>query len=223
LSSARGSGRLRVVQSPPDADADLRRFPRRTLRAGMVLFRVARHAPWWYCSDRRCRFDLDRPDGTCYLAHDEVGALLELIGPELAGGAVSEEFIAGRRIHRLVLDADVVLADTASRRATGFGVTNELATTADYATPQAWAAALHAHHFAGIAYRLRFDPGTAAGGVALFGTTGQHDSPADAGRAVEEADSRRLQRECGITLVPRPRLDQLVIDDNDDDDGPGNR
>jgi hypothetical protein len=210
LTSPRASGRLRVVQSPPDADADLRRFPRRTLRAGTVLHRVARQAPWWFCSDRRCRFDLDAPDGTCYLALDEIGALLELIGPELAGGVVSEEFLAARRIHRLALDAEVVLADTASRRAAGFGVTNELTTTADYTIPQAWAAILHAHHFGGIAYRLRFDPGAAAGGVALFGSAGQHDRPADAGRPVDEEARQRLRRDCGITVVPRPRLDQVV-------------
>jgi hypothetical protein len=148
LTGARGTGRLRVVQSPPDDDADLRRFPRRTLRAATVLHRVARRAPWWSCSDGLCRFDLRAPHGTCYLAHDDVGALLEVIGAELAGGVVSEEFLAARRIHRLALDADVVLADTASRRAAGFGVTNELSSMADYAIPQAWAATLHDHHFA---------------------------------------------------------------------------
>jgi hypothetical protein len=204
-------GRLRVVQSPPDPDVDLRRFPRRTLRADTVLHRVARQAPWWFCSDRQCRFDLDAPDGTCYLAHDEIGALLELIGPELADGVVSQEFLAARRIHRLALDTEVVLADTASRRAAGFGITNELATTADYAIPQAWAAALHVHHFGGLAYRLRFDPGTSAGGVALFGPTGQRDWPTGAGRAVDEDARQRLRRECGITVAPRPRLDQVVV------------
>jgi hypothetical protein len=211
LTSARPTGRLRVVQSPPDPDSDLRRFPRRTLRAGTVLHRVARHAPWWFCSDRRCRFDLDPPDGTCYLAHDEIGALLELIGPELAGGVVSEEFVAARRIHRLAVDTDVVLADTASRRAAGFGVTNELSTMVDYAIPQAWAGALRAHHYGGIAYKLRFDPGASAGGVALFGAGGQHDRPADAGRPVDEAVRQRLRAACGVVVVPRPRLDQLVV------------
>lgn len=211
MTSSRSKGRLRVVQSPPDPDADLRRFPRRTLRTGTVLHRVAKHAPWWFCSDRRCRFDLDAPDGTCYLAHDETGALLELIGPELAGGVVSEEFLAARRIHRLTSDADVVLADTASRRAAGFGVTNELSTMVDYAIPQAWAGALHAHHYGGIAYKLRFDPGVSAGGVALFGTRGQHDRPADVGTPIDEAVLERLRTECGVVVAPRPRLDQLVV------------
>jgi hypothetical protein len=210
------AGRLRVVQSPPDSETDLRRFPRRTLRAGTVLHRVARQAPWWFCSDRRCRFDLDAPDGTSYLAHDEIGALLELIGPELAGGVVSEEFVAARRIHRLTLENEVVLADTASRRAAGFGVTNELAGMADYAIPQAWAAALHAHQFGGIAYRLRFDPGVAAGGVALFGPAGQHEHPADAGRRVDQVARRRLERECGIVVLAAPRLDQVLVVEHDD-------
>jgi hypothetical protein len=210
LSGAR-TGRLRVVQSPPDGDVDLRRFPRRTLRAGTVLHRVARRGPWWFCSDRLCRFDLDAPDGTCYLAHDEIGALLEVIGPELAGGVVSEEFLATRRIHRLTLERDVVLADTASRRAAGFGVTNELAGMADYAIPQAWAAALHAQQFGGIAYRLRFDPGATAGGVALFGSAGEHALPADEGRTVDETARRRLGRECGIAVTGRPRLDEVWV------------
>lgn len=208
------SSRLRVVQGAPDPGADLRRFPRRTLRAGTVLHRAARHAPWWFCSDGQCRFDLIAPDGTCYLAHDEVGALLELVGPELAGGAVSEEFLAERRLYALTLDADVVVADTTSRRAAGFGVTNELATMADYHVPQAWAKALHQHHFAGVAYRLRFDPGAAVGGIARFGAGGQHDVAPDghAGppRPIDKVVRERLQRDCGITIVPRPCLDQLV-------------
>jgi hypothetical protein len=213
LTSARPTGRLRVVQSPPDADIDLRRFPRRTLRAGTALVRAARQAPWWFCSDRRCRFDLAWPDGTCYLAHDAVGAVLELIGPELAGGVVSMTFLAERRLHHLTLDADVVLADTTSRRAVGFGVTNELANMADYATPQAWAAAWHRHHFGGVAYRLRFDPGATAGGVGLFGPSGQRDQPADTGVPIDEALCATLQRECGVTVAPHPRLDQLVVAD----------
>jgi hypothetical protein len=116
-----------------------------------------------------------------------------------------------RRIHRLTLESEVVLADTASRRAAAFGVTNELAGMADYAIPQAWAAALHAQQFAGIAYRLRFDPGAAAGGVALFGPAGEHPLPADAGRPVDDAARRRLQRECGIAVVARPRLDEVWV------------
>src|SRR5690606_5570920 len=63
---------------PPDPEA-LRDFPVWHVHAGTVLCRVtaAEHGPWWFSSTGEGRFDLVPPRGTCYLADDEVAALLE--------------------------------------------------------------------------------------------------------------------------------------------------
>jgi hypothetical protein len=47
--------------------------------------------------------------------------------------------------------------------------------------------------------------------VALFGSAGQHDQPTDAGRPVDAAARQRLERECGIVVLPAPRLDQVLV------------
>ena len=185
-------------------------FPRTTLRRGLRIFRAARHAPWFFCACGACRFDLAEPNGTLYVGTDAVLGLLETIGPHLAGGVVSRRFLEERRIFSRRLSADLPVANLTSRRAAGFGVTNELATMTPYDVPRAWAAALYASGYAGIRYRTRFDVGPDARGLALFGDAGerdwraQDDGPADA-RAVIE----RLQRECNVTVADRPRLDQL--------------
>lgn len=59
------------------------------------------HGPWWFGSSLAGRFDLPEPHGTCYLAADPLAALLEVLGPDRRGGAVSEGFFAERRLHRL--------------------------------------------------------------------------------------------------------------------------
>jgi hypothetical protein len=187
-------------------------FPRTTLRRGQRIFRAARRAPGFFCSCGNCRFDLAEPNGTLYVGTDALVGLLETIGPHLAGGVVSRQFLEERRIFSRRLSADLPVANLASRRAAGFGVTNELATMTPYDVPRAWAAALYAAGYAGIRYRTRFDVGAGARGLALFGDEGergwraQDDGPADTPAMV-----RRLQGECNITVADRPRLDQLEV------------
>ncbi len=43
-----------------------------------------------------CRFDLDDPEGTCYLATDELAAVIETIGSDAAIGVVTPEFLDAR-------------------------------------------------------------------------------------------------------------------------------
>ncbi|MHB8289454.1 MAG: hypothetical protein ACYDEY_09500 [Acidimicrobiales bacterium] len=43
-----------------------------------------------------CRFDLDDPEGTCYLATDELVAVIETIGSDAAIGVVTPEFLDAR-------------------------------------------------------------------------------------------------------------------------------
>ena len=70
------------IGSPPDPD-DLDGFPAWHVHAGTTLCRVTTSGlgPWWFSSDGQGRFDLEPPRGTCYLADEEVGALLEVLGP----------------------------------------------------------------------------------------------------------------------------------------------
>jgi hypothetical protein len=188
-------------------------FPRTTLRRGVRIFRAARHAPWFFCACGACRFDVAQPNGTLYVGTDALVGLLETIGPHLEGGLVSRSFLARRRMFSRRLSADLPVANLTSRRAAGFGVTNELATMTPYDVPRAWAAALYEHGYAGIRYRTRFDSGPDARGLALFGDAGergwraQDDGPADAPVLVE-----RLQQECNITVADPPRLDQLFVE-----------
>jgi len=65
----------------PPAAADLGGFPVWHVHAGTTLLRVTTsgYGPWWFSSDGAGRFDLAPPRGTCYLADDEMGALLEVL------------------------------------------------------------------------------------------------------------------------------------------------
>jgi hypothetical protein len=54
------------------------------------------HGPWWFSSSLEGCFDLPAPDGTCYLASDELGAMLERLGAELLPGGCAPRFIARR-------------------------------------------------------------------------------------------------------------------------------
>ncbi len=63
--------------------------------------------------------------------------MLELIGPEMSGGAVSETLLDNRRLRRLSVLRMHRLANLTDRRASGLGVTKEIHTVVPYALPQA--------------------------------------------------------------------------------------
>lgn len=201
--------RARVTQRRPRRE--LTGFPRTTLKRGKRVYRAARMSPWWFCSCGGCRFDLASPDGTLYLGDDALVGVIETIGGDLVGATISIEFLRARRVYSRRLGSDAVLANLTSRRAAGFGVTNELSTMTPYAIPRAWAAALSATtDYDGIRYRTRFDTGAGARGIALFGEAGERNwSAQDEGRADAPDLIAQLKRECSITVVGPPRLDQL--------------
>lgn len=210
MSRARSSISLR---SPPDDPAALDGFPRKRLEAKADLYRLAREgrSPWWFGSSGEGRFDLPPPHGTCYLAADPIGALLEVVGPDGDGGAVSARFLADRILHRLHAPAELRVADLTSRRASRFGITAEIGTLVPYDLPQAWAARLHAAGCEGLAYWLRHDPAHGEG-VALFGREGKRDDwPAGEEIAVGPELLARLRDECGIEVAEVPRAGELRI------------
>lgn len=140
MDRARPVRRERLAQQAPDLSLDWRTFPRSGLPVGRRLYRAARHTPWWFCACGGCRFDLDEPRGTCYLATDPVSGLLESIGPEWATGRpLTRAFVTGRTVHALDLPQRVTLANLTSRKAIGFRVTNELSDMTPYDVPHAFA------------------------------------------------------------------------------------
>jgi RES domain len=156
---------------PPPRAEELAGFPVWHVHAGTVLCRVTTSGlgPWWFSSDAHGRFDLPKPRGTCYLADDEMGALLEVLGPV---AVVSAAWAKRFSIWQLGLPDECSAADTTVRAARGFGVTAELATMTPYDLPQRWAAAFAAAGYQGVRYRVRHDPGGSRA-LALFGAAGE--------------------------------------------------
>lgn len=175
---------------------------------------LAGRNPWWFSSDGKGRFDLPPPDGTCYAALDEVAALLEVIGPDIVGGMVSDSFLYGRKLWRLALPRSHRVANLTDRRARGFGVTGEIHTVVPYNVPREWSLALRRSRAEGVLYRVRHDPSFRGSGVGLFGKAGARKSW-NQGRetAIGEALQRKLALECNIRVFPIPRASGLRVID----------
>ncbi|HRC84801.1 MAG TPA: RES family NAD+ phosphorylase [Thermoanaerobaculia bacterium] len=204
------------LPEPPSDPAELEAFPRYRLEPQAPLFRVVlrQRQPWWFGSDGSGRFDLRPPSGTCYTSSDPLSALLEVIGPDRLGGAVSTRFLAERRLCRLSVPEARELADLGSRRAAGFGITHEIHTLVPYRLPQLWAARLAEAGAEGVRYFLRHDPAARAG-FALFGPAGlREDWPAEPGEEIGPELEDRLEAECGVSVLEVPGARELVwVDD----------
>ncbi|MEM7480913.1 MAG: RES domain-containing protein [Acidobacteriota bacterium] len=212
----RRRSRLPSLTAPPSDPSDLATFPARSLAPEDDLYRIVHEGlgPWWFGHRGDGRFDLEAPHGTCYLAREPLAALLDVIGPNRAGGAVSRAFLAARRMRRLRVPKVHRLADLVARRATAFGVTGEIGLIVPYDLPQQWAGRLHEARFEGVVYRLRHDP---AGdeGLALFGAAGERRGWRR-GRE-EELPAElldRLEEECGIEVLDVPKSSQLKFVDS---------
>jgi hypothetical protein len=195
------------VGAPPPPD-ELAEFPVWHVHAGTVLCRVTTSGlgPWWFSSEGHGRFDLPPPRGTCYLADDEVGALLEVLGPILV---VSPTWARQLSIWHLGLRHQCTAADTTVREARGFGVTAELASITPYDLPQRWATAFAAAGHGGVRYRIRHDPGGARA-LALFGAAGERARwPRGRRRPVDDEVLALLAEETGVRVAPLPALADL--------------
>jgi hypothetical protein len=199
--------RQRPSIGPPPPPEDLVAFPRWHVHAGTVLCRVTTSGfgPWWFSSDANGRFDLAPPRGTCYLADDEVTALLEVLGPVMV---VSPRWAARLSVWHLGLPRQCSAADTTVREARGFGVTAELASITPYALPQAWAAAFAAAGHEGVRYRVRHDP-SGSRALALFGAAGERRWPRGRRQDVGEQLLARLTEETGVQVAPVPAAADL--------------
>jgi len=147
---------------------------------------------------------------------DPVGAILELIGPDMSGGAVSETFLDNRRLRCLSVPRPHRLANLTDRRASGLGVSAEIHTIVPYALSQAWAAALKEVGADGVRYQLRHDPSFKGVGVGLFGKTGARRSWKRGRELLIDAPIReKLFQTCGIRVLAIPRRSQLRVVDVD--------
>ncbi len=199
-----------VYQQAPDDTADYTEFPSKTVPKDARWFRQHRNdkGPWWFSSTGG-RFDLPSPQGTCYLANQQDGALLELIGPSLASTRrVDVSVLEGRVISELTIPIEVRGADISTRSAgTKFGVTSELPTMIPYSVPQAWARCLAKSGFGAIMHRLRFSPHNALG-LALFGVGGE---PKDWPPPERSVSAVTLAEEVGVQIVRPPDDDQITV------------
>ena len=194
------------IGAPPQPD-ELADFPVWHVHAGTVLCRVTTSGfgPWWFSSSAHGRFDLDPPRGTCYLADDEVGAMLEVLGPVVV---VSPAWAGRLSMWHLGLPQQCSAADTTVRAARGFGVTAELASMTPYDLPQRWAAAFAAAGHQGVRYRVRHDPGGSRA-LALFGAAGERRWPRGRRQQVGSALLGRVAAEAGVRVAPVPALSDL--------------
>ena len=176
------------------------------------MWRIAREgrSPWWFGSSLEGRFDLPEPAGTCYLAGDAVGALLEVLGAERSGGLVAQTFFKGRVLFGLRVPEERQLADLAARASAGYGITLEIHSLVPYTLPQAWAAALHGQGFDGLRYRARHDPGGVSA-FALFGEHGVAPWPVDLERTIGDELLEQLEESCNLRVLKVPRYDQLQL------------
>lgn len=206
--------RQRLSLKPPLGDPRrLEDFPCSALDPATTLWRVVSegYGPWWF-SSLSGRFDLPQPDGTCYLATDELTAVLEVFGPDRSGGMIATEELARRRLYRLRVPRRCSCADLTSRRAAGFGLTLEVHSSTRYDLTRAWAQSLRDAGAAGLLYFARHDPSSGQC-VALFGPSGER-ADWDRGQAERLDEPRlieRLWRQCRIRVVDRPRTDQIPV------------
>jgi len=162
------------LASPPQDVKELKDFPELVLRSGTEIHRI--HSvdlgAWFFNTEDTWRFNpCSIPGlGACYLAERPVAGLLESFK---GVSVVDEQDIASKAHFTVTLQAAVRLADCCVPRAGDFGVNGEIHTTTDYATTQAWAAALAQAGFGGVRYFCRSDPAMCLVSYAFFDTTGE--------------------------------------------------
>ena len=196
-------------QKPPAGD--LADFPDRRFTTRRRWWRCHRDdlGVWFYASAPQAddpgggRWDVPTPDGTCYLADSDVGALLEVAGPDLHDhGFVTEDFLSARSVSTVQLPHATRAADLHSDDVASFGVTTELTGAISYLMTRLWAAAWQRDGFQGISHQLRFRPNTS--GLALFGPAGpaDHDvrGPVQPATAVADAGGVAVLHRSAVRL-----------------------
>ena len=198
----------------PQPHENVRGFPVFRIDERTTLWRLVRkgHGPWWYGSSLDGRFDLAPPHGTCYVANDDLGAILETLGPDLLpGGLAPARLLRDRQLRAVRVPHAHRLANCLAQKAAKW-ITAEVGTLTPYEIPQAWAKAFHRGGFEGVRYGSRHLTSRRPYSVALFGSAGER-SAWPKGRAVPLASDHRerLRRRCGVTLFDIPFEDELLF------------
>jgi hypothetical protein len=198
----------RALGNPPYPLSGLSGFPRWNLTTTRTLFRAhsTSHGPWWFATARGAkddgRFDLPDPDGTCYLASTQAGAIRERWGRNLVRrGYVMAADADTTEVSVLTVTTKHRLADTVNSKAASYGVTRELGTVIPYGLPQAWAVAFHDVGCAGIRYEPRFSTGPRDLAYAIFGDKGPRTWPGDP----SPLSGRTAATRAGLRVVDPPR------------------
>ncbi len=183
---------------------DLRGFPATTVPSRLERVCRAASSTWWYSSDGSGRFDLRRPEGTCYLATDTYAAIREAsrLGP------VSIDWVHDRELREVAPpDPNARLSATTRKAAGRYGVTTELVTLVPYDVSRRWATAFRGHDFDGIRHQLRHDQRARPSGVALFGPAGA----AAHGDGTRTPLTSAAVEAAGVAVYPPPTAAALTI------------
>lgn len=179
-----------------------------------TFWRVVRegHGAWWFGSALQGRFDLPAPNGTCYLASDDLGAILETLGPQLLpGGLAPASLLHGRLLRAIRVPHRQRLANCLAQRASKW-VTAEISTLTPYNLPQAWAKAFHGAGFKGVRYTPRHSTSRRIYSIAVFGPAGERrDWPGGRALPLGAPQLRRLREHSGITIFTTPFADELAF------------
>ncbi|MDQ2852153.1 MAG: RES domain-containing protein [Actinomycetota bacterium] len=141
------------------------------------------------------RFDLQVPEGTCYLASTDEAAARERIGPLLRKIAGHESVLAsvlvtseGPVVVTEVTLGTVHAANLPVRKADRWINRSLWAGTGIYWIAQGWAALWRAADFEGLLYEPRFTGGARVRALALFGAQGRPKPamPIDGSKSLEE-------------------------------------
>jgi hypothetical protein len=189
---------VRPLAPPPES---LEGFPAYLLLQNQRLYRIHRadREPWWFTSKGKMRFDLQEPNGTCYLAEDPVAAFVEVF-QEWMDSFVPEHEINTRLLATLFPPRDLVIADCTSPRAARFGLTAEIHSVSDRSLTQPWAAAFMKTGFAGVRYFARHDPSQTHVAIALFGRAGAASWPRMSSAFIEGSLIAQVEREFGVQV-----------------------
>ena len=206
--------RQRPSLRTPQANENLDGFPAFLIDGKRSLWRTVRdkQGPWWFGSSLEGRFDLPAPKGTCYLANDYLGALMEALGPDiLPHGMAHASTLRAKHLRELRAPRSLKLANCVVQRAAKW-VTAEISTLTPYAVPQQWATAWERAGIQGVRYATRHMTSRRKYSVALFGAAGERRSwPKGRTHPITQEHKDRLRDTCGITIFDTPSEDELVI------------
>lgn len=203
-----------TLKCPPPDSSTLSGFPRRSIGPKSQLYRVNRrpYGPWWFSSFGG-RFDLPTPRGTCYLAFEPLGALLEAVGPERSNGAIATTLVNELVLWSLHIPNGRQMADCTAARAAKYGITLEISTIVPYDCPQGWARELDVAGMDGVVYFLRHDP-SGVKGLGVFDVAGEADWVNEGKMPISQRLRERLDEDYGIEVLPIPSSAELRIEDD---------